>query len=126
LFLDNDLEEDDLLDGFFVAESVEMLKSKACMLCTQDFRLTLRQKNCSRCGKAICELCSNSKRRLSKISTKKYRVCDECDFMLDNCNFCRMLNREHELKLQEHEEALENLEEVKETSVQLDKELKRQ
>ena len=37
-----------------------------------------------------------------------------------------MLNREHELKLQEHEEALENLEEVKETSVQLDKELKRQ
>jgi len=37
LFLDNDVDEDDLLDGIFDAESVEMLKSKACMICTQSF-----------------------------------------------------------------------------------------
>jgi hypothetical protein len=46
LFLDNDVDEDDLLDGVFDSESVEMLKSKACMLCTQDFGMFSGSKNC--------------------------------------------------------------------------------
>jgi hypothetical protein len=56
VFIDNDLDEDDLLDGLFDVEAVEMLKSKTCMLCSRDFSMFggTKEQHCSRCGKAVC------------------------------------------------------------------------
>jgi len=39
VFIDNDLDEDDLLDGLFDVEAVEMKKSKNCMLCAREFTM---------------------------------------------------------------------------------------
>ena len=50
--------------------------------------------NCNRCGKAVCEQCSTSKRRLSKLEKKKYRVCDYCDTVLVNFSLDQMWARE--------------------------------
>lgn len=65
------------------------------MLCAQKFAfLSASQHNCKKCGKSICDACSKSKRRLSKLEKTKFRVCDECDTLLSNYNFSRMYMRE--------------------------------
>ena len=72
-----------------------MLKAENCMLCSTKFSTFLNsQHNCKKCGKAVCDACSRSKRRLSRLDKDKFRVCDECDTLLSNYNFSRMYMRE--------------------------------
>lgn len=63
-------------------------------MCAAKFGIFSLQHNCKKCGKAVCDTCSKSKRRLSKIDKDKFRVCDECDILLSNYNFSRMYMRE--------------------------------
>lgn len=78
----------------FDTESVQMIKADNCLLCAAKFGIFSLQHNCKKCGKAVCDTCSKSKRRLSKIDKDKFRVCDECDILLSNYNFSRMYMRE--------------------------------
>ena len=63
-----------------------------CKLCfapfTQKLSLRLGSRNpmrhCKKCGKPVCEVCSQSKRQLAKADPQQYRVCDKCDFEMDN------------------------------------------
>ena len=61
-----------------------------CMLCDALFTTKMRLLNrnpirhCKKCGKSICEVCSDQKRQLSSQATEKYRICDLCDFEMDN------------------------------------------
>ena len=71
-----------------------MIKADNCLLCAAKFGIFSLQHNCKKCGKAVCDTCSKSKRRLSKIDKDKFRVCDECDILLSNYNFSRMYMRE--------------------------------
>jgi hypothetical protein len=97
-FLDN---EEDSLPELFDPSTVVKQKSDQCQLCNTPFSgkmsamiLVSKDKmrhNCKRCGISVCTLCSaSSKRRLSKIDKKKYRVCDECDTLMSNVNFDQM------------------------------------
>ena len=60
------------------------------MLCealfTQKLRLINRNpiRHCKKCARSICEVCSDQKRQLSKDNPEKFRVCDLCDFEMDN------------------------------------------
>lgn len=71
-------------------KTVRELDSDACMLCEAPFTRKIKvmnrnsQKNCKRCGKAICEVCSENRRQLSKNDSTLYRVCDKCDTLMDN------------------------------------------
>jgi hypothetical protein len=90
-FLTN--EEDNLPDAFDV-RLVHKHKSDSCSLCNVTFSVwqaNTKMKNCSRCGLAVCPKCSNQRIRLSKIDTKKYRVCDKCDTLMANPDFEKML-----------------------------------
>ena len=115
VFIDEDQEEDELLPEFFDPEVIQMLKSDNCMLCSQKFAfLSASQHNCKKCGKSICDACSKSKRRLSKLEKTKFRVCDECDCLLSNYNFSRMYMREIEDKKQQLEEIQHRVEHTQE------------
>jgi len=89
VFIDEDQEEDELLPEFFDPEVIQMLKSDVCQLCSTKFAMfgSASQHNCKKCGKSICDSCSKSKRRLSKLEKTKFRVCDECDCLLSNTIF---------------------------------------
>ena len=62
-------------------------------------------KNCKRCGKAICETCSDQQRQLTKDDAKLYRVCDKCDTEMDNFR----LKRNHEDVLAAQKKKIEML-----------------
>ena len=60
---------------------------KNCMICESEFKALLNKnpiRHCKRCAKAVCKLCSDNKKQLSKDDPTKYRVCDECDTILEN------------------------------------------
>ena len=40
--------------------------------------------HCKRCAKAVCDVCSESRRQLSVQDSEAYRVCDICDNEMDN------------------------------------------
>lgn len=92
------------------------------MLCQSKFGF-LGAHNCKRCGIAVCDGCSRSKRRLSKLDKDKLRVCDDCDTLLSNYNFERMYLREIEDKqnaLKEVQQKVEHTqEEISERTEQL-------
>lgn len=76
-----------------------MLTSTHCMLCSKQFgsgvfSLGSDQNNCNRCGKSICDQCSQAKHRLSKLEKKKYRICDVCETILLNYKLDQMWARE--------------------------------
>jgi len=57
-------------------------------LCFEQFNMLLKKRNyCKKCGSSVCELCSQSSRRLSKSDKREYRVCDACDHHLSNSLF---------------------------------------
>ena len=76
------------------------------MLCSETFgKLKLVYKhNCKRCGKAVCENCSKSRRRLSQLNPEKLRICDECDALLANHMLEKMFQRELAFKKSTYEE----------------------
>lgn len=41
-------------------------------------------RHCKKCGRPVCEVCSLTKRQLSKADRDLYRVCDWCDFEMEN------------------------------------------
>ena len=41
-------------------------------------------RHCKRCGKSICKVCSEGRRRLSRSDPEVHRVCDMCDTEMDN------------------------------------------
>ena len=93
-FLDN---EEDHLPELFDVSAVEKRQSSVCELCNAQLAskvssmLSAKDKSkhhCRRCGRCVCNMCSQSpQRRLSKQDKKKYRVCDECDTLMSNVNF---------------------------------------
>lgn len=125
VFLDDDQEEEELLPELFDPESVQMLKSDNCMLCMQKFSILSfsTANNCKRCGKAICDSCSRTRRRLSRMEKSKSRVCDECDTFLANYNFSKLYSQEiqqKKVKLEEITRKVEqSTEEVQERTDQL-------
>ena len=111
VFIDEDLDEDELLPDVFDADLIQLVKTEHCQLCDTKFSMFgSAMHNCRKCGKAVCDPCSRSQRRLSKMEKKKYRVCDECDCLLSNYNFTRMYEREIEDKKQQLEEVTTNIE----------------
>lgn len=85
------------------------------MLCDTKFSMFgASTHNCKKCGKAVCDSCSKSQRRLSKLEKKKYRVCDECDCLLSNYNFSKMYAREIEDKKQTLDEITARIEHTQE------------
>lgn len=62
-------------------------------------------KNCKRCGRAVCETCSDQRRQLSLNDTEMYRVCDKCDTEMDNFR----LKRNHEDVLAAQKKKIEML-----------------
>ena len=81
------------------------------MLCEAPFtgKLTMInrnvQKNCKRCGRAICDTCSDQKRQLARDDNAMYRVCDKCDTEMDNFR----LKRNHEDVLAAQKKKIEML-----------------
>ena len=59
----------------------------ACLLCESMFTGRVGKnpiRHCKRCAKAICAVCSENRRQLSKKDTNAHRVCDWCDTEMDN------------------------------------------
>eukprot|EP00347_Sterkiella_histriomuscorum_P005670 403355710 len=95
-FLDN---EEDNLPDIFDTKKIKKQKTENCGLCEKNLgRSALagaitgtgsfhKRHHCRKCGTTVCSLCSQQKRRLSKVDKKKYRVCDVCDTLMSNCNF---------------------------------------
>lgn len=73
------------LPELFDHERIPKVKTEECQLCQETFNLLKRQRHyCKSCGLSVCDLCSQSSRRLSKMDKKEHRVCDKCDHTLSN------------------------------------------
>lgn len=58
-----------------------------CQLCLAVFTGGLGKnpiRHCKRCAKSVCEVCSLSRRVLSRSDKEQHRVCDQCDTEMDN------------------------------------------
>jgi len=94
VFVDDGNDEDRLPD-FFDTNIIHERRHKKnyCMLCLIEFggfgKLGVGKKrlNCKKCGISVCELCSQTSRRLSKMDKKSYKVCDRCDHSMSNTMF---------------------------------------
>jgi len=62
-------------------------------------------KNCKKCGKAVCEACSDQRRQLSRSDNDLHRICDKCDTEMDNYR----LKRNHEEVLAAQKKKIEML-----------------
>ena len=88
-------EEEDNLPEFFDVDKVVKSKRDECSLCHEGFNMLLKKRNyCKRCGGSVCELCSQTSRKLSKSDKREYRVCDVCDHQMSNSNFKEKLAEE--------------------------------
>lgn len=76
-FLEN---EEDALPDYFDTKKVAKKKSESCMLCIKQLSGFKTSKNrrhhCRHCGMSVCNLCSQNRRRLSKLDKEKHRICD--------------------------------------------------
>ena len=71
----------------FNPDNVKRTTMEYCLLCEAVFTGALGKnpvRHCKRCGKSICNVCSENRRQLSQDDTNSYRVCDKCDTELDN------------------------------------------
>ena len=76
------------LPEVFDLDQVDKVQQDDCGVCESSFNLSKRQRHfCEKCGLNVCDLCSQSSRRLSKMDKKEYRVCDKCDFLMSNKPF---------------------------------------
>ena len=94
----------------FDLTAVKRSPSEACMLCqaafTKKFALGKNPiRHCKRCGKSICQVCSEGRRRLSRTDPELHRVCDMCDTEMDNFK----LKQNHEEVLTAQMEKIEVL-----------------
>ena len=66
------------------------MKHDNCELCDAPFTRKAKlfkrnpERNCKKCAKSICESCSESSRQLSRADPKRVRVCDLCDYEIEN------------------------------------------
>ena len=78
------------LPDTFDKSKVKRKPKDTCMLCEAPFtgNLVIVNRNpirhCKRCGKSVCQVCSESFKRLSKDDPVAYRICDQCDFEMQN------------------------------------------
>jgi len=88
VFLDEDTANENNLPDVFDVQQVQFLQSQYCMFCSKHFGSSVFSAvvshHCSRCGKSVCDSCSQARHRLSKLEKKKYRVCDACEMILLN------------------------------------------
>lgn len=49
-----------------------------CVLCTKSFNLVRYRHHCRRCGKVVCDACSQSRQVIATMGKKPRRVCDAC------------------------------------------------
>ena len=92
----------------FDLAAVKRNPSEACMLCQAAFTRALGKnpiRHCKRCGKSICQVCSEGRRRLSRTDPEVHRVCDMCDTEMDNFK----LKQNHEEVLAAQMEKIEVL-----------------
>ena len=92
----------------FDLSAVKRNPSEACMLCAAAFTRALGKnpiRHCKRCGKSICQVCSEGRRRLSRADPEVHRVCDMCDTEMDNFK----LKQNHEEVLAAQMEKIEVL-----------------
>lgn len=82
---------ENLPDSFDVSKTYEKRKdSETCNLCDASFTKKMQlfgrnpKRHCKRCARCVCDVCSENKRQLSKNNHKTFRVCDRCDFEMDN------------------------------------------
>ena len=81
------LDQNENLPQTFNTKNVKRNPSKACMLCENEFTTAIGAnpiRHCKRCGRSICDVCSLTKRQLSKSDKEQHRVCDKCDTEMDN------------------------------------------
>jgi hypothetical protein len=78
--------DDRALPETFTESDVKRANAEYCQMCLLDFdKFKNRQHHCRRCGKSVCQHCSEHKRQMSKKDAKTlYRVCDLCDTYLEN------------------------------------------
>ncbi|CDW79685.1 and ph domain-containing protein 6 [Stylonychia lemnae] len=128
-FLDN--EEDNLPDMFDI-KKIKKVQSDNCGLCEKPLsRITLagtstqKRHHCRKCGTSVCNLCSQQKRRLSKVDKKKFRVCDVCDTLMSNNNFESMYDnclRQQQTTLNEIKRNINKREiQIKQANLQMEK-----
>ena len=56
-----------------------------CSICEDKFKVIKNPlRHCKRCALPVCVNCSESFRQLSLDDEKEYRVCDQCDTIMDN------------------------------------------
>lgn len=92
----------------FDLSAVKRNPSETCMLCLAAFTSAFGKnpsKHCKRCGKSICGVCSEGRRRLSRTDPELHRVCDMCDTEMDNFK----LKQNHEEVLAAQMEKIEVL-----------------
>ena len=88
---------EDFLPEYFPVDSVKLINSSTCEVCSETFTTKLGsrpRRHCRKCGVSVCDLCSQSQRRLMKSETTKYRVCDLCDHLISNVQFDRKLKED--------------------------------
>jgi hypothetical protein len=72
----------------FDLDAVKRKKDQTnCVLCEAAFTSTLGKnaiRHCKRCGSGICNVCSTTRRQLSRTDNEAHRVCDRCDTEMDN------------------------------------------
>ena len=76
-------------------------------------------RHCKRCGKSICEVCSDQKRQLSKDDPQRYRVCDLCEFEMDNEQLMRNLAEVEQTSLDKIEVLTSHILQLNENKEQL-------
>lgn len=86
----NRLLDQPTLPQTFDVKGVKMLEAEQCMICEIAFTRKLKvlnrtsMKNCKRCGRAVCDQCSDQRRQLALQDTTLHRICDKCDTEMDN------------------------------------------
>ena len=96
MFLDD--AEEHLPEIFDVASVKKDLKDE-CKHCSETFsKLRNPRHHCRKCGASVCDLCSQTHRRLSKRDKNKHRVCDICDHMISNTQFRKKLDTDIQRK----------------------------
>ena len=76
-------------------KAVERTQATACELCEKPFTPAIGKnpvRHCKRCGKSVCQQCSDQRRRLSKQDSLAYRTCDSCVTEMENFKIVAMHN----------------------------------
>ena len=60
--------------------------SDICMICEKSFGIFRYRHHCRKCGRLVCDSCSDHKRAIPSLGQKERRVCDTCKTIIDSEN----------------------------------------